>query len=120
IYLGSDTFNATTYDLSIDDKDSIGFTSTISFAGDINNDGYDEIFTFAPNFPIPENPVGKVYIFSYVNFADVGNDKENIPNTFKLNQNYPNPFNPKTIISWQQPVRSQVKITVYDMLGSEV
>lgn len=43
-----------------------------------------------------------------------------LPIKFALEQNYPNPFNPSTIISWQMPVRSQVTLRLYDMLGREV
>jgi acetyl esterase/lipase len=42
------------------------------------------------------------------------------PLTFALGQNYPNPFNPKTVISSQLPVASNVKLVVYDVLGREV
>lgn len=41
-------------------------------------------------------------------------------NSFKLMQNYPNPFNPSTVISWQSPIGSQQKLSVYDLLGNEV
>jgi hypothetical protein len=39
---------------------------------------------------------------------------------FRLEQNYPNPFNPTTVVSWQQPVVSSVKLAIYDLLGREV
>lgn len=42
------------------------------------------------------------------------------PNEFILSQNYPNPFNPSTIISYQLPVSSRVKLQVYDMTGRKV
>jgi endo-1,4-beta-xylanase len=42
------------------------------------------------------------------------------PASFALNQNYPNPFNPSTVISWQLPAASMVRLAVYDMLGREV
>jgi len=43
-----------------------------------------------------------------------------IPNKFVLQQNYPNPFNPTTTIQYELPQRSDVQITVYDLLGKEV
>lgn len=43
-----------------------------------------------------------------------------IPDKYLLVQNYPNPFNPTTTISWQSPVGSHTKLSVYDVLGSEV
>ena len=43
-----------------------------------------------------------------------------IPNEFVLNSAYPNPFNPVTTIRFQLPIASDVKMTVYDILGREV
>ncbi len=39
---------------------------------------------------------------------------------FRLDQNYPNPFNPRTVVSFQLSVASDVTIAVYDILGREV
>jgi hypothetical protein len=39
---------------------------------------------------------------------------------FQLYQNYPNPFNPTTVISFQVPVVSMVRLAVYDLLGREI
>lgn len=43
-----------------------------------------------------------------------------IPKTFALAQNFPNPFNPATKISFDLPVRSAVRLVVYDILGRQV
>ncbi|MBL7128205.1 MAG: T9SS type A sorting domain-containing protein [Ignavibacteria bacterium] len=44
----------------------------------------------------------------------------NIPEDFVLYQNYPNPFNPTTSIRFDLSKLSNVKITLYDVLGREL
>ncbi|MBM4175447.1 MAG: T9SS type A sorting domain-containing protein [Ignavibacteria bacterium] len=61
-------------------------------------------------------------IFSYFDLSTSINDgnEKRLPRNFVLHQNYPNPFNPSTIIKYQIPITSHVKIKVYDLIGREV
>lgn len=47
-------------------------------------------------------------------------DNAEIPYRFQLMQNYPNPFNASTIIHFEITHKSNVTLTVYDILGREV
>ncbi len=47
-------------------------------------------------------------------------DAGSIPSDYLLLQNYPNPFNPSTVIRYDLPRESRVKIYVYTMLGKLV
>ena len=42
------------------------------------------------------------------------------PSIYKLSQNYPNPFNPSTKIDYNLPVRSNVRIELFDIRGARV
>jgi len=44
----------------------------------------------------------------------------NVPNNFQLKQNFPNPFNPTTTINYQVPIKSNVTLKIFDILGTEV
>ncbi|QQS37774.1 MAG: T9SS type A sorting domain-containing protein [Ignavibacteriales bacterium] len=56
--------------------------------------------------------------FSYYNLSETVTF--GIPEKFELSQNYPNPFNPATTISYSIPVKADVTIKVFDILGNEV
>ena len=52
--------------------------------------------------------------------VSVEENDNTIPMEYTLKQNYPNPFNPATTIEFSLPKNSNVKITVYDIVGRVV
>lgn len=54
--------------------------------------------------------------FEYSDVIEV----EVIPTRFELSQNYPNPFNPSTTLMFSLPKQTQLKISIYNMLGELV
>ena len=50
----------------------------------------------------------------------IDNNASSFPIEFNLAQNYPNPFNPLTNIQYSLPVRSEVKLIIYNLRGQEV
>ncbi|KAA3617108.1 MAG: T9SS C-terminal target domain-containing protein [Calditrichaeota bacterium] len=83
-------------------KVSSNFTDSLIFYNNSNNNKALSIFT------------------SGYGFSDLKNNDFNSLPSFVLFENYPNPFNPTTIINYELRIRSDVKITVYDIAGREI
>ena len=62
----------------------------------------------------------KIFKTTTGGIVPVENNSDKIPKDFKLFQNYPNPFNPRTVITFQIPKTSQVKLVVFDNTGKEI
>jgi hypothetical protein len=53
--------------------------------------------------------------------STTGADKvDAMPAQYELFANYPNPFNPSTVIRFGLPVRSTIRLTIYDTLGKTI
>jgi len=53
-------------------------------------------------------------------FSQVVNIGFTLPVEFVLEQNYPNPFNPSTSIAYAVPVKSDVTLEVYNLIGQKI
>lgn len=67
------------------------------------------------NYRLKQIDADGKFEYSPVIEADLGAVKE-----YVLNQNYPNPFNPSTVIRYAIPQTGNVKLSIYNILGSEV
>jgi len=59
-----------------------------------------------------------VLMLDYI--TSISNTQAQVKDGFSLSNNYPNPFKEKTIINLYLPKKEHIKITVYDISGSEL
>jgi len=52
--------------------------------------------------------------------TDIFRNNAVIPEKFSISQNYPNPFNSESVIKYEIPENSSVKISVFDITGKEI
>jgi hypothetical protein len=79
-------------------------------------------FPFETIYPAESRTDVMQRVLNYFDIETAINDPSSslVPGKYSLSQNYPNPFNPRTVISYQLPVTSQVKLSIYNVLGQKV
>lgn len=94
-------------------SDSLDYNAISAFLGDVDNDSDLDIVV-----GYWEGSGGNK-IFLNQTITGIKNHSSTLSG-FKLERNYPNPFNPITTISFKIPIRSNVSLMIYDILGNEV
>ena len=71
------------------------------------------------NDPASPNPA-RVALAGLVSGVSVPEPRGALPQAFRLAGNYPNPFNASTVIRFELPVSSEVRVEIFDLLGRSV
>ncbi|MBP6672572.1 MAG: T9SS type A sorting domain-containing protein, partial [Bacteroidetes bacterium] len=91
----------------------------LQFRGDtsLHNAGYTTVTDPKYQWIVDIGSISNSFFNSVTSVKPVG---EAVPGQFTLGQNYPNPFNPTTQIEYNVPVRSNVAINIFNILGQKV
>ncbi len=70
--------------------------------------------------PFPDTMFVDYVRVSQLSSTSVSDGIKQSPTHFALSQNYPNPFNPTTVINYQIPIRSDVTLKIFNVVGQEL
>ncbi|MGQ9805651.1 MAG: S8 family serine peptidase [Chlorobiales bacterium] len=63
---------------------------------------------------------GAIHDYAPIVSVQIKSPQSELPSRYALHQNYPNPFNPTTVIRYDLPKASAVKLELFDVLGRKV
>ena len=113
------TSNPAFFQMPVDFKFSgTGFDTTLV----VMNNSASQVFVFTlPKMPTsfqldPNNWIVKSVSGTMVNVDRISE----VPQTYALLQNYPNPFNPSTVIPFDLPTASRIRLEIFNELGELV
>ena len=130
--INNDLTNPLVYSLAINSTGHIfAGTNGGAFRSTDNGDNWTEVNTGLTNlvvYSLAINSTGHIFagtlgsgVFrSLQSTTSVREVTSELPSSFSLAQNYPNPFNPMTVIEYTLPVRSEVNLIIYSILGEKV
>ncbi|MCB9259962.1 MAG: family 16 glycosylhydrolase [Ignavibacteriales bacterium] len=103
--------------------------SNINLISDV---GYDNVYTANSQIEVYDGILDlnfeEVIDSAFVNAIEINkivtgvnsSNNSKIINQIELNQNYPNPFNPTTVLSFNIPEKSHIKLNIYDNIGNKI
>ncbi len=101
---------------SVDSGQNLSFPIVFSPDSSLNEVGLLEIQSNDPALPL----LNIKLLGLGISAADVYDYSLDVPGAYMLRQNYPNPFNPITTLRYDLPERSEVVISIYDILGRKI
>jgi len=92
------------------------FGTSLSFAGDVNNDGHTDLLVGAPYSNAVGNNMGRAYVYS----SKIMNTGSEIGKNLSPNQVYPNPFSTETTIKYNLKKSGPVLVKIFTVSGQEI
>ncbi|HEX9252145.1 MAG TPA: FlgD immunoglobulin-like domain containing protein, partial [Ignavibacteriaceae bacterium] len=117
--VGQTGFAVNTTALTFDESGQLfGIKGTASAANDLFSiDTMTAVGTIIGSIGVADL---KAFGYSLASITSIEDNSIKSPSNFILDQNYPNPFNPSTQIKFSLPISSNVRITIYNLLGEVV
>jgi hypothetical protein len=107
------------FDQHVNDRAPLGVYNYIAYCGDYPSAAIDSSF-FQIEVTEATSTGRENSRWVLRGSFDRSDEPSSIPSDFALLSNYPNPFNAQTVIQYQLPVSSDVRLEVYNLLGNKV